>query len=266
MNEIITSTANSKLKFIRKLHDRRTRDESNVFYIEGIRIVGEALNCHWTIREVYFCPELIEKGYATQLIHSLQNQNIKMIELGKEVFKSISIKDGPKGISAIVEKKRFPIENILNGGIWIGLDRIQDPGNLGTILRTADAVGASGVILIDNCTDPYDIGAIRSSMGAIFSLQIVKSATLEFINTINRNELITIGTSDSAQLDYREGKYTKNMVLLMGSEREGLSEPLLKACNDLVKIPMVGKSDSLNIAVATGICLYEIFNQFNPIK
>ena len=266
MNETITSPANSKLKFIRKLQDRRTRDENNVFYIEGIRIVGEALNCHWTIKEVYYSPELMEVGFATQLIQSIQNQKIKIYELGKEVFKSISIKDGPKGISAIVEKQHFPIENILNGGIWIALDRIQDPGNLGTILRTADAIGAAGVLLIDNCTDPYDLGAIRSSMGAIFSLEIIKSTSSEIINLINRNDILTIGTSDSAQLDYRDCKYSDNMILLMGSEREGLSQPLVKICSNIVKIPMVGKSDSLNLAVATGICLYEIFNQINPIK
>ena len=266
MNEIITSLANPKLKFIRKLHDRKTRDENNVFYIEGIRIVGEALNCNWTIKEAYYSPELIEEGFATELIQSLQNKKIKIFELGKDVFKSISIKDGPKGISAIVEKQSFPIGNINVGGIWIALDRIQDPGNLGTILRTADSIGASGVILIDNCTDPYDLGAIRSSMGAIFSLQIVKSTSSEIIHFINRYNIHTIGTSDSARLDYRQGKYSENMILLMGSEREGLSEPLIKICSDLIKIPMVGKSDSLNLAVATGICLYEIFNQINPIK
>jgi TrmH family RNA methyltransferase len=266
MNEILTSTANPKLKFIRKLFDRKTREENNVFYIEGIRIVGEALNCHWTIKEVYYSPELIEEGYASQLIQLLEDQKIQIYKLGKDVFKSISIKDGPKGISAIVEKRQFPVENILNGGIWIALDRIQDPGNLGTIFRTADAIGASGVILIDNCTDPYDLSAIRSSMGAIFSLQIVKLTSSEFINFVHRNDILTIGTSDSAHLDYREGKYSENMILLMGSEREGLSDPLIKICSDLVKIPMVGKSDSLNLAVATGICLYEIFNQINPIK
>ena len=103
-------------------------------------------------------------------------------------------------------------------------------------------------------------------MGAIFSLQIVNSTSSEIINFINRNDILTIGTSDSGQLDYREGKYSENMILLMGSEREGLSESLIKICSDLVKIPMVGKSDSLNLAVATGICLYEIFNQINPIK
>jgi len=266
MNEIITSKSNPKIKYIRKLQDRKTREENDEFYIEGIRIVGEAVSCFWKIKEVYYSPDLLDDGFGTKLIQSLRIQEIKIVELSKDVFKSISIKDGPKGISAIVEKKRFPIEKILSGGIWIALDRIQDPGNLGTIFRTADAVGAAGVILIDNCTDPYDISAIRGSMGAIFSLQVVKSNSLELVNFIQSNGLLTIGTSDSAQLDYRLGNYSENMILMMGSEREGLSDPLVNICSTLVKIPMVGKSDSLNLAVATGICLYEIFRQINPIK
>lgn len=266
MSEIITSPANPRIKFVRKLHDRKTRDENKIFYVEGIRIVGEAFSCNWVIKEVFYSPELIEDGFASQLVEKLTQNNIKIIKIDKNVFKTISVKDGPKGLSAIVEQKIFPLSKVIEGGIWVALDRIQDPGNLGTILRTVDAVGGKGIILIDNCTDPFDLSAVRSSMGALFSLNIIKTKSSEFVKFIKEKGIITIGTSDSGNLDYRLQAYVKNMILLMGSEREGLTEELKSICSNLVKIPMAGKSDSLNLAIATGVCLYEIHNQNNPIK
>jgi len=266
MSEIITSTSNPKIKFVRKLHDRKYRDEFNVFYIEGVRIVGEAYSCNWKICDVFYSSELLKDDFSQELIKSIRKQNTNLIEIDKDVFRSISIKDGPQGLAAIVEKRSFPISDILVGGLWVALDRIQDPGNLGSILRTMDAVGAKGIILIDHCSDPYDIRAVRSSMGALFSLKIIHVTSKEFIEYLEKNKLLVIGASDSGKTDFRLECYPPNMILLMGSEREGLSDDLSSACKSIVRIPMSGKSDSLNLAVATGICLYEIYNQNNPIK
>lgn len=266
MSEKITSTSNPKIKFVRKLHDRKYRDEFNVFYIEGVRIVGEAYSCNWKITDVFYSSELIRNDFSLELIKLLRNQNTNLIEIDKDVFKSISIKDGPQGLAAIVEKRSFQISDTLSGGVWVALDRIQDPGNLGSILRTVDAVGAKGIILIDQCSDPFDISAVRSSMGALFSLKIIHVKSKEFIEYLGKNNLLVIGASDSGTTDFRLECYSPNMILLMGSEREGLSKDLSAVCASIVRIPMSGKSDSLNLAVATGICLYEIYNQNNPIK
>jgi len=266
MSEIITSTSNPKIKYLRKLHDRKFRDLFNVFYIEGVRIVGEAYSSKWKISDLFYSSELLKNDFSWELVNSLRKQNTNLFEIDKGVFKSISIKDGPQGLAAIVEKQSFPISDILTGGLWVALDRIQDPGNLGTILRTVDAVGAKGIILIDHCSDPFDISAVRSSMGALFSLKIIHITSKDFMEYVMKNKLIVIGSSDSGNKDFRLESYPTNMILLMGSEREGLSKELSSVCASIVRIPMSGKSDSLNLAVATGICLYEIYNQNNPIK
>ena len=140
-------------------------------------------------------------------------------------------------------------------------DSIQDPGNLGTILRTLDAVGGSGLILLDHSTDPYDATALRASMGAVFSQQLVRASFSDFARWKQAGNFQLVGTSGSAREDYHEFSYPDPMVLLMGSERLGLQEEHLKLCDGLVAIPMVGRSDSLNLSVATGVVLYEIFNQ-----
>jgi TrmH family RNA methyltransferase len=265
MSDIITSRSNPKIKFARKMRDRKVRDEFNVFFIEGARIVGEAYARNWRIREVFYSPELIKTDFSTELIETFRAQNLSLVEVDKEVFKTISIKDGPKGLAAIVEKRFFPAEDVLKGGIWIALDRIQDPGNLGTIIRTADAV-AQGILLIDDCTDPFDLSAVRSSMGALFSVKIINLTSQEFTKMVEDRQLFLVGTSDSGSIDFRLEKYQKDMILLMGSEREGLTRELTSACSSVVRIPMAGKSDSLNLAVASGVCLYEIYNQMNPVK
>ncbi|MHB8135329.1 MAG: TrmH family RNA methyltransferase [Anaerolineaceae bacterium] len=266
MSEIITSTSNPKIKFVRKLHDRKFRDLNNVFYIEGVRIVGEAFSSKWKITDLLYSSELLKNDFSRELVNSIRKQNVNLIEIDKDVFKSISIKDGPQGLAAIVEKQSFSISDILAGGVWVALDRIQDPGNLGTVLRTVDAVGAKGIVLINHCVDPFDISAVRSSMGALFSLKIIHITSKEFIDYVLKNQILVIGSSDSGNIDFRLASYPPNMILLMGSEREGLSEELFSVCTSIVRIPMAGKSDSLNLAVATGICLYEIYNQNNPIK
>jgi len=141
------------------------------------------------------------------------------------------------------------------------LDEVQDPGNLGTILRTSDAVGAQGIILLNHSTDPFDPAVVRASMGAIFSQIIVKSTFEEFSEWKTINQIPVVGTSGKADNEYRALNYPFPMVLLMGSERQGLSKEHYRICDEVVSIPMVGKSDSLNLAIATGVILYEIFYQ-----
>jgi TrmH family RNA methyltransferase len=259
---MITSTSNPKIKFIRKLRTKKFRDENQLFYIEGPRIISEAIDAKWKFDQVFFSQDLITDPYSKQLLGKLLELNADCFEVDKHVFESFSIKDGPKGLAAVLNQKTFEL-NYLNEsmGLWVGLDSIQDPGNLGSILRTVDAVGGAGIILIDNSTDPFDIAAVRGSMGALFSLIIIKTNSHDFLRFFQKNKYPIIGTSDKADNDYQAIRYKNDMVLLMGSEREGLSESLFEGCDKLVRIPMVGKSDSLNLAVATSICLYEIFNQ-----
>lgn len=259
---MITSTSNLKIKFIRKLRNKKFRDENELFYIEGPRIISEAFHQNWKFEQVFYCNELINDQYSKQLIGKILDTDCECIEVDKKVFESFSIKDGPKGLAAVLHPVSWGLEQVSkNSGLWVGLDRIQDPGNLGSIMRTIDFVGGSGIILINQCTDPFDITSIRGSMGAIFSLKIIKTDHVTFLQRMAGNEIPVVGTSDNAENDYQAITYRNDMILLMGSEREGLSDSLISGCDPLVRIPMVGKSDSLNLAVATSICLYEIFNQ-----
>lgn len=263
---MITSKSNTNIKNIRKLSDRKFREINNLFYIEGVRIIAEALVCNWIFKEVIVSLELIHDGFSLELVNRIREKKIQILEVDSKVFKSISQKDGPKGLAAVVYRNYDELSTIVKKrGLWVALDRIQDPGNLGTIMRTAESIGAKGIILIDHCTDPFDITSVRASMGALFSLSIIKTNSHEFVELVKENNLDLFGTSDRGVTDYRSVKYPNDTILLMGSEREGLSTELINACTDLVFIPMSGKSDSLNIAIATAVCLFEINNQFHPL-
>jgi TrmH family RNA methyltransferase len=146
----------------------------------------------------------------------------------------------------------------------VALDAAQDPGNIGTILRTSDAVGGAGLLLLGQSADPYDPGALRASMGAIFSQRLVKTDFTQLLQWARQQHIPLVGTSDSASTDYRAAHYHQPTVLLMGSERAGLSQEQQAQCDLVVKIPMVGRSDSLNLAVATGVLLYELFRHTSP--
>lgn len=260
---IITSTSNDKIKLIRKLRDRKTRQETGEFYIEGLRITGEAMEQGAAIHELIYCPELLVSDFGRKLVEQAGLRNLETIEVSADVFRSIALKDGPQGIAATVRQKWELLDSIepAAGSIWVVLDSPQDPGNVGTILRTLDSVGGDGVILMDAATDPYDPTSIRASMGSIFDLKLVRCDFDEFAAWKRNLNLILVGTSGQAELDYHFTEYPNPCILLMGSERQGLLEKHFSLCDQVVRIPMAGKSDSLNLAVSTGIILYEIFNQ-----
>jgi TrmH family RNA methyltransferase len=265
---MITSTSNEQIKMIRKLKDRKYRSETGLFFLEGIRIVIEALNSRGWISQLIVARELLNNDKAEAVIANAQARGIPILEVTGEVFHSISGKDGPQGLAAIGRQKwaNLQTQKELLNGIWIALYQVADPGNLGTILRTLDGMGGKGVFLLDHCTDPYDPSAIRASMGALFSKQLVKMDSSEFIDLVNEKNIPVVGTSDAAKVDYREYHYSHDMVLLMGSEREGLPDDLANVCNSIVSIPMLGTGDSLNLAVASAVVLYEIASQLKLVK
>lgn len=260
---VITSFSNQKIKSIRKLDQKKYRQESGYFFIEGLRIVGEAVQTGAPIETLIISPELLISEFGQSLLdHPAVNQ-LERIDVSAEVYEKIAHKDGPQGIGAIVRQNWQALENIpiKPDDVWIALDATSDPGNLGTIMRTADAVGCRGLILLGHSTDPYDPTAVKASMGAIFSLDLVQAGWDDFHQWQTSNNLTMMGTSDSAKIDYQAVAYTTPLVLLMGSERHGLPAEMAEACDRMVRIPMQGRSDSLNLAVATAVMLYEIYNQ-----
>ncbi len=260
---IITSFSNPKIKAIRKLEDKKYRDASDTFFIEGLRIVGEAIQTGAQIQSLVVSPELLISSFGKSLLENSSIRNCERIEVSGDIFKSLTNKEGPQGIGAVVKQNWGNLQALdLNPtDLWIALDQVADPGNLGAIMRTADAVGACGVIIIGPSTDPHDPIAIKASMGSIFSLQLVRTDWQTFHSWGVQNKINLIGTSDRAPKDYQSIQYQLPVVLLMGNERHGLPEVMMNACHDLAKIPMIGRADSLNLAVATALMLYEIFNQ-----
>lgn len=260
---MITSTANPTIKLIRKLHEKKERLQTGLFYIEGLRIVIEALQQGAEVECLVVAPDLLTSEFGWQKVEEENRRGIQVLQASQAVFTSLASKQNPQGIAAVVRQRWQDASSLrlASQDLWVALDSVADPGNLGTILRTNDAVGGKGVILLDNSTDPYDLTTIRASMGAIFSQGLVKTTFEQFLQWKQDHDYALIGTSDRASADYCQASYPLPMILLMGSERLGLSEEHMRACDQLVSIPMVGRSDSLNLAVAAGVMLYEIFNQ-----
>lgn len=260
---MITSSANPTIKSMRKLVERKERQLTGSFFVEGLRIVGEAIQKKWEIENLIFAPELLTSLFGQQLVTDAAASGAPVLEVSEDVFRTLSSKDGPQGIAAVVHQRWSKLDDVhvFPGDTWIALDSIQDTGNLGTILRTSDSAGCKGLILLDQSTDPYDPAAVRASMGAIFSQPLIKTSLAAFSAWKKLESVPVVGTSDKAQQDYHNFTYPGGLVLLMGSERQGLQEAHYAVCDEVVSIPMRGESDSLNLAVATALVVYEIYNQ-----
>jgi TrmH family RNA methyltransferase len=260
---MISSRNNPAIKQIRNLRQRKEREASGLYFVEGIRLVAEAVQSGAQIEQLVVAPDLLASPFARDLVQQQRQNGIACLEVTADVFETLSVKEGPQGLGAVLRQRWEPLDGVRPGNelCWVALYAVADPGNLGTILRTADAVGAAGVMLLGNCTDPYDPAALRGSMGAIFAQRLVRASWEQFIAWKPQHGYTVVGTSDAATTDYQAMRYTQPLVLLMGSERQGLSVEQQAVCDAIVSIPMVGRSDSLNLAVATGVVLYEIFNQ-----
>ena len=261
---LVTSRANPRVARARGLRRRAERDRTGLFLAEGIRIVAEAAALRAPIVELIGAPELLRSEIGLATAADLERRGVPLLRLGAEAFASISGKENPAGIAAVVEQRWTRLDEARPGAglLWVALVETQDPGNVGTVLRTADAVGAAGVILIGRTADPYDPAAVRASMGAVFAQRLVRSELADVAAWKKRHGVRFVGTSDKARVGYREAVYGRGPVaVLMGSEQHGLSAEQLALCDEVVSIPMRGRGDSLNLAVATGVVLYEALAQ-----
>ena len=260
---LITSTGNARVKLVRALRARRDRDRTGLAWVEGIRPTVEALQLNAPVDTLVVAPDLLSSDFARDAVEGARLDGVEIMEVTSAVFRSLSDRDGPQGLGAIVRQQwlALPDVRLAEGDRWVALASVADPGNLGTILRTCDGADAEGVILLDASTDPYDPAAMRASMGAVFSRRLVR-ATFEAFAAWAREEGATVvGASDRAPSTYREAGYGDRTVLLMGSEREGLTTEQQTLCDQMVSIPMRGRADSLNLAVATAILLYEVLDR-----
>jgi TrmH family RNA methyltransferase len=259
----ISSRNDIRVRRIRRLHLREERNRTGRYYIEGMRFVSEAARHHAHIQTLVVCPPLLIHPFAQKLARRLRRAGTPTIVVTPEVLQSIALVDDPQGIGAVVQQRWESLEQIRPGGelCWIALDTVQSPGNLGTILRTSEAAGGAGLLLLGDAVDPYDPATVRSSMAAIFAQRFVRTTPAALARWATQQGCPLVGTSPAAAQDYHAVAYRAPTILLMGGERKGLSSELQALCDPLVRIPMVGRSDSLNLAVATSVMLYELFNQ-----
>jgi TrmH family RNA methyltransferase len=229
-----------------------------------MRFVSQALNNRFAkIETIVACTELLTHPYGRKLLRALGDAGTSVLEVSVNVFRSLSIAEEPQGIGAVVRQRWEHIDRVRPdfGLCWLALDTVRSPGNLGTILRTMDAVGGAGLILLGGAIDPYAPSVVRATMGALFTQRFVRTTDAEFARWRARHRVTLIGTSPHASEDYTSLRYPERLVLWMGGERKGLSDDQVGLCDRIVRIPMVGQSDSLNLATATGVLLYQVFNQ-----
>ena len=257
----ITSLQNDRVKAIRALEMRKVRKETGLFVAEGAALLV-------TAREHGFVPETLvyragsaASGIAAGLVHWALEGGAECLEVSEAVLGKLASKDNPQSMLAVFRQRRAdapPAAKIDRAHLWLALEEVRDPGNLGTIIRTADAVGAQGVVLIGTSCDPYSRECVRATMGSIFAVPLVKMTREAFLAWRAGWSGDVVGTHLDAAEDFRKARYRAPALLVMGSEGPGLSEPVAKACKRLVKIPMAGSLDSLNLAVATALMLYQI--------
>jgi TrmH family RNA methyltransferase len=262
-SKVISDRDDKQIRQVRALQTRGGRERTGQYYIEGVRFVAQATTFNAEIETVAVCHPLLKNPLGRKLFESHKQKGTTIIEVTAEVFRHISSAVDPQGIGAVVRQKWLSLDRVKLGGklCWIALDTMQSPGNLGTILRTSDVVGGAGLILLSDSVDPYDPATVRATMGALLSQRFVRTTPAELARWKDEREWLLVGTSPTARVDYQAVDYHKPTILLVGGEKKGLSPELQGICDLIVRIPMVGHSDSLNVAIATGVMLYEMFNQ-----
>ena len=257
----ITSLANPIIKDMKALSLKKNRDREGVFMAEGLKLVIDALDLGWTIRTFLFSKAGLGNPIIEKTAARTKAAGGLIIEASQKVMESVTRRDNPQMVVGVFEQRWLPIETLQAKGddVYIALDRVRDPGNLGTIIRTADAVGAKGLILVGDTTDPFSLETVRATMGSIFAMPLYRLSADAFLQWRKNFKGTIIGTHLKGSVDYRTIDYSKGpTILFMGNEQQGLPDNLADSCDTLARIPQAGRADSLNLAVATGVMLYEI--------
>lgn len=260
----ITSLTNDRVKEIRSLTLAKNRRESGLFLAEGLKLVTDAQSRDWRMRYLVTGASLARQESVEKAAAKAHAGGAEVLWVSEAVLAKISRRDNPQTVIGVFEQRLAKANEIapLAGAVWVALEGIKNPGNLGTILRTVDAVGANGVLLIGECVDPFSLEAVRATMGSIFHVPLVRMTSAEFLAWRKSWTGLVVGTHLRAATDYRKIPYDRPCVLLMGNEQSGLSPTLAEACDELAIIPMKGQADSLNLAIATGVMLFEMRRNF----
>lgn len=252
----ITSLTNPTVKAVRALHTRKARDEAGLFLVEGLRSITEALDLGHAPSTLLYGPGAADHPRLRRAAGAAG----EALEVSEAILAKISRRENPQMVLGVFAQAFASLDDLdpAASPCWVALEAVRDPGNLGTIIRTADAAGCGAVILIGACCDPFSVEAVRATMGSIFALPIVKTQVRPFLAWRRRWPGAVIGTLLGAATELRQAPWRAPNLILMGNEQAGLTPDLAGACDVAVKIPMRGRADSLNLAVATGIMIYAV--------
>ena len=260
----ITGFSNPLVKFVRSLRDKKHRRRERRFLAEGLRLLTDA-------REAGHLPELLvmARGRAghpllDELERAVEANGGDIVEMDEAVLAKVTGKDNPQAVAGVFAEFDTALAGLDRSAapIWLVAQAMRDPGNLGTMLRTGDAVGAGGVILIDDCADPFSAEAVRASMGAIFTQRVAQARWEEFLPWLRGGQGQLVAASLRDPVNYREAAYAAPCFLMVGNESQGLPEAYEAACDLRVTIPMLGRADSLNAAIAAAVLAYEALARF----
>jgi TrmH family RNA methyltransferase len=255
---LITSLSNPLIKRARALRQKKARLESGLFLVEGIHHVGEAIEADWDVESVLYAPDLLTSHFARDLISRLEP---KAQPVSTQVMESLTDKENPQGILAVVQQRKLHLDDLRTMRSGVAVVSPQDPGNVGTILRTMDAVGTDALFLLDGGVDLYHPSVVRASMGTLFWIPVIKTSFDEFVDWARGSRpgsLQLIGTSAHADVNFHTLVPQLPWVLVLGNEQKGLTSDQTKACDVTISLPMKGRVSSLNLAVAAGVLLYAL--------
>ena len=258
----VTSRHNPLVRRIKRMQDkRRVRRKEKAFFVEGAQFVSLAAGCGARIETVVFSEPLLAGSAGLGVVADLRAKGVRCVSVSEEVFQAVSQRNNPDGLGAVVETRWEDLDSLAAGpdDVFVALVGISDPGNLGTVLRTIDAVGGAGCILVARCTDPFHPRTVRASKGALFTVPIARAADVEtLLDWARRRGVHTVATSARGGEPYREAGCELPAAIVLGSEHEGLAQTTIEAADRLVTIPMRGSMSSLNVAVAASLLLYEL--------
>jgi TrmH family RNA methyltransferase len=263
-DRLITSTTNPLIKRLRALEQRKNREKQGEFFVEGIRPVWQAAESKAELRVLIVAPEILKSEAAQEMVERQARDGVQVAQVSRRIFETIASRENPSGLGAIVSVTSRGLDDLVvtPDSLFVALEGVANPGNLGAIIRTMDAVAASGLILVGKTTDPFHPAAVKASMGTIFTIPVAHAQNVDQLHAWSQSHQVrTITTSPSAEAIYWSVVYPFPAVMFFGSEGEGLSAQVLQEGDLSVRIPMLGRADSLNLAVAAGVLLYQARRQ-----
>jgi TrmH family RNA methyltransferase len=259
----ITSVSNDRIKRLVRLRDRRERDRSGRFLVEGFREIGRALDGGVAVDEIFVCDRLFLGGNETALVARAEAAGAEIVPVAEEPFRKASYRDRPEGLLAVARQFPTGLDRMdpEAPALLLVVESIEKPGNLGTMLRTAEAAGAGGVVVCEPTTDPFNPNVVRASIGTVFCVPLAVTSTRRAIGWLSTHAIRSLAATPTGARPFWEADLTGPVALVIGSEQYGLSDAWLRGAADRVMIPMPGSVDSLNAAMSAGILLFEAVRQ-----